>query len=245
MSSTQRAESVPYQLFMLVLCVYVLVALAAETAFIRDEDTRSILRLADAAICAVFLGDFLLSLSRAENRWRYFYTWGWIDLASSIPTIGLARWGRAARAVRVIRVLRGVRAARILAALTLAKRGQSALLAASLIAFLMLVVSAIAVLHVETAPQSNIATAEDAMWWALSTMTTVGYGDRFPVTTEGRAIAAVLMCAGVGMFGMFSGLLAAWFVQPATDEERAELSALRDEVRQLRNTLDKMVGPSR
>lgn len=58
-------------------------------------------------------------------------------------------------------------------------------------------------------------------------------------------IAAVLMCAGVGMFGMFSGLLAAWFVQPATDEERAELSALRDEVRQLRNTLDRMVGPGR
>ena len=245
MSSTQRVESVQYQLFMLVLCVYVLVALAAETLFVRDEDTRSILRLADTAICAVFLGDFLLSLSRAENRWRYFCTWGWIDLTSSIPTIGLARWGRAARALRIIRVLRGVRAARILADLTLAKRGQSALLAASLVAFLMLVVSAISVLHVETAPQSNIATAEDAMWWALSTMTTVGYGDRFPVTTEGRAIAAVLMCAGVGMFGMFSGLLAAWFVQPVTSEERAELSALRDEVRQLRNTLDKVVGSSR
>lgn len=60
----------------------------------------------------------------------------------------------------------------------------------------------------ETAPESNIKTAEDAIWWAFVTITTVGYGDRFPVTTEGRIIAALLMTAGVGLFGTFTGFIA-------------------------------------
>jgi voltage-gated potassium channel len=229
---------------MLVLCIYVLMALGAETLFVLDDNTRFILQFADTTVCIVFFGDFLLSLYRAENRWRYLYTWGWIDLASSIPTLGLTRWGRAARAARIIRVLRGVRATRVLADLTLAKRRQSTVLAASLIAFLMLVFGGISILQVETARESNIRTGEDAVWWAITTMTTVGYGDRFPVTTEGRVIAALLMCAGVGLFGMLSGLLAAWFVVPSSDQGAAELSALKEEVRQLRSVLEKSVGPT-
>ncbi|HTU99381.1 MAG TPA: potassium channel family protein, partial [Luteitalea sp.] len=92
-------------------------------------------------------------------------------------------------------------------------------------------------------PASNIKTAEDAIWWAATTITTVGYGDRFPVTTEGRMIAAMLMAAGVGVFGVLSGLLAAWFTEPAQasaqrDEAIAELRALRDEIRMLQERLD-------
>jgi voltage-gated potassium channel len=244
MSGTPRGESIQYQLFILALCIYVLMALAAESLFVPNENTRLILQSADTIVCVVFFGDFLLSLYRAGDRWRYLYTWGWIDLASSVPTIGFARWGRAARAARIIRVLRGVRATRVLGDLALAQRGQSALLAASLVAFLMLVFAGISILQVETVPESNIKTAEDAVWWALATMTTVGYGDRFPVTTEGRLIAAALMCAGVGLFGMFSGLLAAWFVLPSTGEQRAELTALREEVRQLRTIVERFVGSS-
>ena len=55
---------------------------------------------------------------------------------------------------------------------------------------LLVIFSSIAILNVETAPESNIKTAEDAIWWAFVTITTVGYGDKFPVTTEGRIIAA-------------------------------------------------------
>ena len=67
------------------------------------------------------------------------------------------------------------------------------------------------------------------MWWAVSTMTTVGYGDRFPITSEGRAVAIFLMAAGVGAFGTLSGLNASWFLSPAAEEatsERDELKAL-------------------
>lgn len=122
--NTARPESVPYQLFMLALCVYTLLALAAEVVLRPGGEIRLLLGYADTAICAVFLLDFLLCIYRAPSRWRYLYTWGWLDLASSIPTIDVARWGRAARAARIFRVLRGVRATKILGSLALAKRAE-------------------------------------------------------------------------------------------------------------------------
>lgn len=69
-------------------------------------------------------------------------------------------------------------------------------------------------------------------------MTTVGYGDVFPVTAEGRAVAVVLMVGGVGLFGVLSGLLASWFVQPTTDTNNQELEALRGDVAELKTLLE-------
>jgi voltage-gated potassium channel len=76
----------------------------------------------------------------------------------------------------------------------------------------MLIFGSIAILQVEQDPNSNIKTAEDSIWWAFVTITTVGYGDKYPVTTEGRIIAAFLMVAGVGLFGTFTGFIASWFM---------------------------------
>ncbi len=94
----------------------------------------------------------------------------------------------------------------------------------------------------EGEPHSNIRTAEDAIWWSITTITTVGYGDKYPVTTEGRLIAALLMGAGVGLFGVLSGLLASWFMEgDKAAEQRVEaigdIKALAEEVRQLRAQL--------
>ena len=239
--STPR-ESLPYQLFMLSLCAYTLLALIAEVILRPQGQVRLVLEYADTAICVAFLFDFFLCLYRAPNRLRYLYTWGWLDLLSSIPTVNVARWGRAARAARLFRVLRGVRATKILGTLALSRRTESAFLAVALVAILLLVVSSVSILQVETAEASNIKTADDAVWWALTTITTVGYGDRFPVTPEGRLIAGVLMCAGVGLFGMFSGFLAAWFVSPTAKAEKSELELLKEEVQQLRALLEKSLS---
>jgi voltage-gated potassium channel len=187
----------------------------------------------------MFLADFGLSFYSAENRWRYFFTWGWLDLLSSIPTLDAARWGRAARIARIVRVLRGIRATMILTSLVLEKRRQSGVLAAALLALLLLTIASISILHVETDPRSNIKTAEDAIWWSLTTITTVGYGDHFPVTSEGRFVAGILMCAGVGLFGMFSGFLASWFVAPDARQEHPDLHALRQEIRDLRAAVER------
>jgi voltage-gated potassium channel len=227
-----------YQLFMLALCIYALVALGAEAVYPQATEVQQLLTYADTAVCGLFFVDFCISLYRAENRWRYFYTWGWLDLLSSIPTLDLARWGRAARIARIVRVLRGIRATRILAGVLLEQRRQSGILAAALLALLLLTLASISILHVETVAASNIRTAEDAIWWALTTITTVGYGDHYPVTTEGRFVAGILMCAGVGLFGMFSGFLASWFVEPDTKQGQQDLDALRQEIRSLRALLE-------
>jgi voltage-gated potassium channel len=238
----EHHSSAGYQLLMLVLCIYALGVLAVQTAVKLRPDTRDVLDLADYGVCVIFFVDFLIDLWRAPNRRAYFFTWGWLDLLSSIPILHVTRWARAARVVRIFRLLRGLRAARILTVVVVRRRVQSAFLAASLVAILLVIFSSIAVLMVETAPESNIKSAEDAVWWAVSTVTTVGYGDRYPVTSEGRLVAAILMCAGVGLFGTFSGFLAAWFVGPSKDESAsmaAEVKSLRLEIERLGDLIER------
>ena len=224
----------PYQLFMLVLCGLALLVLATG-AFVRwSESTRTILNYADNVVCALFLADFFITLKRARNKRHYLLTWGWIDLLSSIPTIDALRWGRAARVMRILRVLRGVKSARALTHFMVGKRTESAVLAAALVALIVMVASSIAVLEFEQPEGGNIVSAEDAMWWSISTMTTVGYGDRYPITSEGRLVAVFLMATGVGLFGTLSGAVASWFLSPATTEadvDREEIKHLLLEVR--------------
>jgi voltage-gated potassium channel len=138
--------------------------------------------------------------------------WGWIDLVSSIPALDFLRGGRAFRLIRLLRVLRAFRSTKNLVHHIFKRRAQGTLSAAMIIAFLMVIFSSIAILQVEDDPNSNIRNAEDALWWSFSTVTTVGYGDRYPVTSEGRFIAALLMTVGVGLFGTFTGFVASWFV---------------------------------
>jgi len=98
------------------------------------------------------------------------------------------------------------------------------------IAFSMVVISSIAVLSFENVPGGNIHTAGDALWWAMCTIATVGYGDFYPVTWEGRAVAGVLMTVGVGMIGVLSGTMVSWFVQPGYEREKDEIRHLRQEI---------------
>lgn len=230
--------SAGYQLFMLVLCIFALGQLGVQAVFRLEPATREVIEYADLGVCVIFFVDFLITLARSPDRLRYLRTWGWIDLLSSIPTFDVARWGRLARIMRIFRVLRGLRAARALSALILKHRAENTFLAVSLVALLILVSCSIAVLYFETDPASNIKTAEDAVWWAVTTMTTVGYGDRFPVTTEGRAVAILLMAAGVALFGTLSGFLAAWLIGPGQSAEAERLEALTKEIAALRAAIE-------
>jgi voltage-gated potassium channel len=75
------------------------------------------------------------------------------------------------------------------------------------------------------AANANITNASDAVWWTYVTITTVGYGDRYPVTNWGRIVGVLTMTAGVGLFGTLSGYLAQSFLAPSKEEKAEETQA--------------------
>ena len=109
---------------------------------------------------------------------------------------------------------------------------------ASLLAFC----AALAVLDVERSnPDANIGDFGDAMWWAVTTMTTVGYGDRYPVTGVGRLVAFALMVGGIALLGTVTATLASWLVETvAAEKEQAE--DLQVMVRRLEDKIDRLAA---
>ena len=90
--------------------------------------------------------------------------------------MGWVRWGRAARIMRILRVLRAIKSTRAIAHFVVGRRTELAFLSSVLLTLLLIVFGSIAMLEFEVPAGGNITTPEDAMWWAISTMTTVGYG---------------------------------------------------------------------
>lgn len=208
----------PYAVFMLVLCVAVLVALAVEAVVPLDPEVRRVLLAFDTVAALLFMADFLGALYRAEDRRQYLLTWGWIDFLSSIPSVAVLRWGRTARIARLLRVLRGVRSARFLASVVLSRRSQSVSLGAVLVAVLTLFLGAAGAILVERPAGGNITTAEDALWWAFVTMSTAGFGDHYPITAMGRIIGVILMTVGIGVFGTVTALVASWILGERSEQ---------------------------
>ncbi|MBC7382871.1 MAG: potassium channel family protein [Bacteroidia bacterium] len=215
---TQVNEISFIKLLIIILSVYVLIALLIDTFFKLPFEVLNHLNVIDNVICVIFLMDFSVNFCNAENKFS-FMKWGWIDLISSIPTLDFMRAGRLLRLIRLIRILRAFRSTKHIVKYIFREKIQGTFTSISIVAILMVIFSSIAILQVEDDPNSNIKTAGDALWWAYVTITTVGYGDKFPVTTFGRIIAAALITVGVGLFGTFTGFLASWFVESKSVEE--------------------------
>ena len=208
-------------LLVVILSIYVLGALTIDTVYVLPNETSVLLNYIDNAICVFFFLEFCVRFYQAENKW-VFMRWGWIDLISSIPMVDFLRAGRILRLIRLLRLIRAFRSIHQLLHHLFRNRAKGAFTSVAILAVLLIIFSAIGILQVEKDPNSNIKTAEDALWWAYVTITTVGYGDKYPVTTEGRLIAVVLMTGGVGLFGTFTAYVASWFVINPSSKENEE-----------------------
>lgn len=232
--------SVSYSLFIIIISIFSLGILAGDLFFISDPSIVSVIQQIDVVICGLFFLDFLYTLYMAENRLKYLYTWGWIDLISCIPMVDQLRTGRLIRIYRLVRLLRAIKATKILINFILKNRANNAFLAVVLLTLLMVSMGSIMILIFENVPEANIKNAEDAIWWSYVTITTVGYGDRFPVTTEGRILGALLMTVGVGIFGIFSGFVASWFLKPEQDIIEIDIEDVHTEVKRLTEIVEKL-----
>lgn len=228
----------PWDWLVLVVAVVSLLLVILETFLHAPPAVLSILRTVDTLSCLVFLADVLVRWRRekfAANYWR----WAWIDVLASIP---FEPAFRSLQAVRIYRFIRLVRILKKLGTLTGGTSLNEKLLALPGVAMVMVLFSTMLIVEVErSAPGATIKTGGDALWWALTTVTTVGYGDTFPVTGEGRLIASVLMLIGIALFGSMSAIVTSKLILPKEtrdhEELRREVRELHAEIRELRRRL--------
>jgi voltage-gated potassium channel len=236
----QTPKQQAYTIFILIISIFSILLIGIITLVPLSPENIKIIQYIDYIICAIFFVDFLYTFIRAENKKRYFITWGWFDLISSIPAVYFLRYFRFARILRIGRVLRGARAGKILASFLMGNRAKSGIIGAILMTVLLIFLGSISVLQVEQGLGGNIDTAEEALWWSVTTMTTVGLGDMYPISTEGKIISAVLMFAGIGLFGVVSGFVASWFISPSSKKGQEERSEIQKDVDNLQLKIESL-----
>lgn len=179
---------------------------------------------------ALFIADYVARLLLAVHKFRFVVRTPF-DLA--VVALPMLRQLRVLRMVTAVTVLNRHLMHSVHRRIAFHTTGATALIGLA---------SSLAVLDAErAAPGATITTFQDAAWWTLTTITTVGYGDRYPITGEGRLVAATLMIGGIALLGVVTGLIASWFVRmiegsaQRANETVRELAELR---RELRETVD-------
>lgn len=226
-----------FDITILVLSLYVMGVMLVQTLFLLPPELNTLLNQIDFLVCVVFIADFCVRFRRAPSKLA-FLKWGWIDLVSSIPVFDFLMVGRLFRVIRIFRILRAFRSTKSLINFLYRNRAKSLIGTAVLSTLVLVIFSCIAILTFENDKSSNIKTSFDAIWWAISTITTVGYGDKVPVTIEGRIVAIVLMVTGVGCFGVLTGLFARLLVDPDSKKEETDIRKLTEEIRLLREVIE-------
>ena len=195
----------------------------------------------EVVLTAFYAADFVLRSIRQKASIRYISLGaGWADAVSILPGF------RILRAIPLIRTLRGLRIIprrEIIDALS-RKRAAAALYATILAAVIIIEGASIGVLYFEaTSDLANIHTAADALWWGLVTITTVGYGDRYPVTTGGRIFGVFLLTMGIAVFAVFTGYLTIYFRErkPSAGDRTGSLGEKFDELKDMHEEMGRRI----
>ena len=246
-NKSNELKNTSYELFIGALSVLSILNLVLYY-FFTDEDVSTVILIMDGFLSLIFLSDFLYRLFTADSKSVYFLRqMGWVDLLASIAAPQF-------KILRVFRIVRVYRLMKIFGAKQMIKefvsnRGGSALLVLVFLMLLILEFGGLAILWVESqVPDANITTASDAIWYVYVTITTVGYGDQYPVSNIGRILGIMIMTVGVGLFGTITAFLANIFVAPDDDAtagpetaagDLAGLAVQMEEIRQILLAHDK------
>lgn len=172
------------------------------------------LEATEITLTAIFALEFLSRFAASHDRVRYLRG-HWIDLVALIPATRGLRIARLLRLLRLVRSFAGVyRALGHLSRLA-NHRGLATIVVAWLA---VMVICCAAIYAVEHEVNESFATPFDALWWGIVTLTTVGYGDAYPITAEGRIAASALMLLGIGLFSAVTAIVTSFMLtRPGSD----------------------------
>jgi Ion transport protein len=219
----ERSElkSIGYEIFIGILSILSIVNLVL-LYVVQEQSLDTVLTVMNAVFSVIFVADFLYRIFTAPSAAAYFLKhFGWADLLASLP---LAQFKilRVFRLIRVYRLLREV-GIRTVGRALIKDRAGSSLYVLLVMGIFVLEFGSLTMLRVEQGARgANITSASDAIWYTIVTISTVGYGDQYPVTDVGRIIGAGIIVVGVGIFGTFTGYLANFFLSPKTPARRVD-----------------------
>jgi len=239
----QRSDTVAGRWFdrsVLLLIVASVVLMSLSTVPGLSPALKTALAAAEFVIIVLFTVEYGLRIVTADSRWRFVRSfYGIIDLMALVTFYLTLAWVgmmdlRAVRALRLLRVFRAfefrryiVATARIGRALKYARDEAVVFLFATLV---LLYIAAMGIHHFESQAQpEKFDSVFHSLWWAVVTLTTVGYGDAYPVTLGGRLWTFVVLLLGMGIVAVPAGLIASGLSR-AIEEERADLRRREEDV---------------
>jgi voltage-gated potassium channel len=212
-----------YELFILLLSIVSIINLFLVVVGPRmgmSETLLEVIYIINAILTIFFIIDFCYRFFTTASKKNYFFkNWGWTDLLACIPTFRIFRVFRIIKAVRLMRIF-GVKN---MIHEIVDNRAGSALYLAIFGIIMVAEIAGVVVLNAELKnPNANITDAGDAVWWVMVTLTTVGYGDQFPVTPTGRLAGVFVMFSGVALIGVLASYLSSFFMEEPTPKESEE-----------------------
>lgn len=230
-----------------ILAVLSIILVAIESLMTLSSGALLTVYILDGIICLVFAWDFILRLRRSEDRKRFMKTNGF-EIFAMLPAILFALVGTIPAISSGLRALRLIRVVRVIILIARTRRGMERMgsfitksnlmiLAASTISIIFLGAFAVMILESET-PNAQIHSFSDAVWWSITTVTTVGYGDIVPQSIPGRIMGMVLMVVGIGVMAAFISQISATLVERRMKVPEKTSSLHDDLAEQIKSRID-------
>ena len=220
----KELKSTGYELFILLLSLVSIIDMVLSTfatRIVSDIAVAEVVAITDMLLTTVFMYDFLYRMFTTHSKRQYFFrNWGWADLLACVPMLRIFRLFRIVRAARLMRTF----GLKNMINEVVNNRAGSALYLTVFAVIVLAEMAAILVLEAERAnPNANIVTGQDAVWWVFVSITTVGFGDRYPTTALGRLIGVMVMFCGIALIGVLTSFLASSFIAPAKKKPETNL----------------------
>jgi len=231
-ASNSMAARATYQIFMVLVTLLALAITAIYYILPLPDTIREVLYILDSLISTILLFDFFVHLFAARERRRYLIWQAWFDLLGALPGLPALRLARIPGLVVTLRELQNTTPLEVRLAAR-QRLAESTLLIVVLVVLVVVTVGSILIVLVEAPVESaNIKSGEDAVWWSIVTVSTVGYGDRFPVTSLGRLIGTAMIVMGVSLFSVLTSYIATQFMALRKGTGPSETERLRQQLEQ-------------